>query len=156
MTIVRFAALLPLLLALAAPGAELDPAERAAGFRLLFDGETLDGWKAFGRDEAPPGWAVEEGTLARIDKGGDIATVESFGNFELRLEWRISEGGNSGIFYRTTDGTHRTGPEMQVLDDERHRRCLVEESELPLRLTHLGGIHEEPSLKQRAMDISHH
>lgn len=121
MTIVRFAALLPLLLALTAPGAELDPAERAAGFRLLFDGETLDGWKAFGRDEAPPGWAVEEGTLARIDKGGDIATVESFGNFELRLEWRISEGGNSGIFYRTTDGTHRTGPEMQVLDDERHR-----------------------------------
>lgn len=102
--------------------------EREQGFRLLFDGLTLDGWRGFGRDDIPGAWVVEDGAIhftgegAREDRG-DIITVEQFGDFELRLEWKISAGGNSGIFFRvseTSERTYESGPEMQVLDDARH------------------------------------
>jgi hypothetical protein len=95
--------------------------EEAGGWRLLFDGETTEGWRGFRRRGMPDGWRVEDGALTRAAPGGDIITVEQFGNFELTLEWRISEGGNSGIFIRVTEDSeliYHGAPEMQILDDE--------------------------------------
>ena len=119
-----------LLLALAATFAAtaepntLSPEEATAGFRLLFDGETGDGWTAWGGGELPGGWAVVDGSLHRQHGGGDIATAGTFDDFELRLEWKIAPKGNSGVFYRAVTGKgagYRTGHEMQVLDNAGHR-----------------------------------
>ena len=101
----------------------LTAAERAEGWQLLFDGETTDGWRGFRRQDMP-GWMVEEGELRRVGGGGDIVTTEQFDDFELKVDWKIQAGGNSGIMFRVSeewDRTWKTGPEMQVLDDERHR-----------------------------------
>lgn len=106
-----------------APLNTLTPAERAAGWRLLFDGATTAGWRGFKSDSLPSGWRVVDGALTRVAPAGDIVTRDKFRNFELALEWKISEGGNSGIFYRASeddDAIYWTAPEMQVLDDARH------------------------------------
>jgi hypothetical protein len=95
----------------------------AAGWRPLFDGRTLAGWRRYRGGDVASGWRVVDGTLVREARGGDIITTDEFGNFELTLEWKIAPGGNSGIMYRVTedaDAPYETGPEMQVLDDERH------------------------------------
>ncbi len=97
--------------------------ERAAGWRLLFDGTTLDGWRAFKSTAPPAGWRAVDAALVRDGAGGDILTVEEFDDFELRLQWKISPGGNSGIFFHVSlDGEYvwSTGPEMQVLDNAGH------------------------------------
>ena len=91
-----------------------------AAWVSLFDGQTTSGWRGFKRDDAPAGWQAVDGALTRVAEGGDLITEETLANFELELEWRISEGGNSGIFFRLTedhDATYFTAPEMQVLDD---------------------------------------
>ena len=101
----------------------LTDAERAAGWRLLFDGRTLDGWRGYHSVNLPAGWTVADGSLHFADGEGDLITVEAFSNFELALEWKVSEGGNSGVFYLATTGTdviYENAPEMQVLDDARH------------------------------------
>lgn len=100
----------------------LSPEEKAAGWKLLFDGKTLNGWRGF--KSATPGWQAVDGTLARVGRGGDLMTVDEYGDFELALEWKIAEGGNSGIFFHVRpDGEEvwHTGPEIQVLDNGRHR-----------------------------------
>ncbi len=99
--------------------------ERALGFELLFDGESLGHWRGFKRADLPAGWTVDDGIIHFTPgvEGGDIITREPFDDFDLRLEWKISEGGNSGIFFRVTEEAERTyhsGPEMQILDDSRH------------------------------------
>src|SRR5262245_1171120 len=97
--------------------------EKRDGWQLLFDGSTTKGWRGFKQKVAPRGWVVQQGTLVREAGGADLITVKQYKNFELALEWKISEGGNSGIMYRVTeDGNapYETGPEMQVLDDARH------------------------------------
>jgi 3-keto-disaccharide hydrolase len=101
----------------------LTPAEQQAGWRLLFDGRTTAGWRGFRMDSMPSGWQVVDGNLTRVASAGDIMTKEKFANFELALDWNISQGGNSGIFYRASeddDAIYWTAPEMQVLDDARH------------------------------------
>jgi hypothetical protein len=101
----------------------LTAAERAAGWRLLFDGRTTAGWRGFRQTTMPAGWEVLDGALTRVGGGGDIVTVDEFADFELALEWRIAPGGNSGIMYRVSEAgeaTHLTGPEMQVLDNAGH------------------------------------
>jgi cytochrome c len=101
----------------------LTDAERAAGWRLLFDGKTGDGWRGWKEDALPAGWAIENGCLVRVGPGGDICTVDEFGDFALSLEWRISPGGNSGIFFRASekfDWCWQSAPEMQVLDNAEH------------------------------------
>lgn len=107
------------------PEAEIRGQEEAmrASWRPLFDGESLDGWRRYAEDAPPQGWRVEDGTLHRYAPGGDIMTIETFGDFELALEWRVAEGGNSGIFYHGRPGydyIHDAAPEMQVLDDAGH------------------------------------
>ena len=96
----------------------------------LFDGETTDGWRGYNSEIMPPGWIVEDGVLTfeterRLEKeykgGRDIIYVkEEFENFELYLEWKISEGGNSGILYHVKegyDGPFEASPEYQLIDD---------------------------------------
>lgn len=97
--------------------------ERAAGWKLLFDGKGLEGWHAY-RQDAPPaqGWQVEDGALRVVANGGggDLLTNGMYGDFELTFDFKVSEGANSGVIYRVTDkhGTPwQTGPEYQVLDD---------------------------------------
>jgi len=101
----------------------LTDAERAAGWRLLFDGRTTNGWHGFKKDSTSPGWQAVDGALTRVAAAGDIVTNEQYTNFELSLEWNVAQGGNSGIFFHVADtgsAVYETGPEMQVLDDERH------------------------------------
>lgn len=101
----------------------LTQAERAAGWRSLFDGKTLDGWREY-RGGAPSGWFARDGELSKSKGTVDLITVEEFGDFELSLEWKIAKGGNAGIFYRGTeeyDRVYWSAPEYQLLDDPNAR-----------------------------------
>ncbi len=117
--------LVPLMaLAQEPPANRLTAEEEAAGWELLFDG-TLDGWRGYRRDDVPGGWSVQDGVLAFTPGGGDgdLMTASQYADFELSLEWKVAEGGNSGIFYRATEAERApywTGPEFQILDNERH------------------------------------
>lgn len=98
----------------------LSAEEKAAGWKLLFDGTTVTGWRSLSSEAPGEGWRAEGGALVRTGKAGDILTKGEFGDFELSIEWKISEGGNSGIIYRVGLGepqTYHTGPEFQVLDN---------------------------------------
>jgi hypothetical protein len=106
--------------------AGLSASERRAGFRLLFDGRTMSGWRGFRKDHVPTAWSPRNGELTLTPgtgDGGDIMTAETFGDFDFRCEWKVAPRGNSGIFYRVTQ-EHSvpwgTGPEMQILDDAGH------------------------------------
>lgn len=101
----------------------LTSTERAAGWRLLFDGRTLEGWRGYNRPDMPDGWAVEDGTLTLTSGGADIITDRQFTDFDLSLDWKVAPGGNSGIFFRAVEGQewmYYGAPEMQIVDDERH------------------------------------
>lgn len=102
----------------------LTTAEREAGWKLLFDGESLDAWRNYGREDVDGGWRVENGEIVLAEPGaGDIITRETWADFELALDWRISEGGNSGIFIladETDAPIYHSAPEIQILDNERH------------------------------------
>ncbi len=94
------------------------------GWEVLFSGHSLDHFRGFKKDSVPAGWTIEEGNLTRTGPGGDIITREQYDDFELELEWKVQPNGNSGIFYNVAeegyDQVWQTGPEMQILDDERH------------------------------------
>ena len=85
----------------------LTPAEKKAGWRLLFDGKTMQGWLDPAKKNQPgDAWAVENGCLKtrlkpRISE--DLISEDSFGDFELTFDWRISLGGNTGVKYRIQD-----------------------------------------------------
>lgn len=99
----------------------------ASDWKILFDGKSTGEWRGFQLADFPSqGWTVEEGALKAIAGGErvDIITREQYENFELELEWKVAPGANSGIFYHVTEGlrtTWQSGPEVQVLDDDRHR-----------------------------------
>ncbi|HLZ45503.1 MAG TPA: DUF1080 domain-containing protein [Gemmatimonadales bacterium] len=101
----------------------LTDAEKSAGWRLLFDGKTTSGWRSYGKPTLSDGWKVQDGALTRVGAGGDIITTDQFKNFELSLDWKIEQCGNSGIFYRASedsDAIYWNAPEDQVLDDACH------------------------------------
>ena len=112
---------------------ELTAMEKRHGFRLLWDGKTSKGWRGAKLDQFPAsGWAIEDGVLSVLatDGGestgpGDIITEDLFSNFELELEFMITEGANSGIKY-FVDAELNKGPgsaigcEFQILDDKKH------------------------------------
>lgn len=105
------------------PANTLTDAERAAGWTLLFDGRSLDGWRGYNMAGLPPSWAVDDGTLARVGPGGDLITEAQYRDFELTFEWKVATGGNSGVFYRAAEGQeliYHSAPEYQVLDDAHH------------------------------------
>ncbi|MBN8837591.1 MAG: DUF1080 domain-containing protein [Sphingobacteriia bacterium] len=97
----------------------------------LFDGKSTQGWHTYGKPTASDlAWKVQDGTLyldaSQKTGRGDIVTAEEFENFHLKLEWKISKNGNSGIMFHVHEDTaiykytFHTGPEMQVLDNEGH------------------------------------
>lgn len=106
---------------------QLTAVETAAGWKLLFDGQSTDHWRGFHMREFPPNnWIVEDGCLKCTGEGEpaiDLITIEQYGDFEFTCEWKVAPKGNSGIIYRVTEAhpnTWQTGPEFQVLDDLGH------------------------------------
>jgi hypothetical protein len=108
--------------------------EQSQGWQLLFDGKTKNGWHVYNAKSDGSAWKVVDGTLHldpkekkdyKVVGGGDIVTEQEFDNFHLQLEWKLDTAGNSGVmFYVKEDAkyehTYHTGPEMQVLDNQRH------------------------------------
>jgi hypothetical protein len=102
--------------------------EKKEGWRLLFDGHTTRGWHTYLRDTVGAKWQVRDGALVfdptqPESGGGDIVTNDAYENFELRLEWKVAKGSNSGIIFDIQEdpkysATYLTGPEMQVLDNQ--------------------------------------
>ncbi len=111
----------------------LTQAEIDAGWVLLFDGKTSTGWRGYGMESFPDsGWIIQDGTLMCKGSGrgeaggvgGDIMTVKKYKWFELKYEWKISEGGNSGVFYLAQERDDQriwyAAPEMQIVDNLNH------------------------------------
>jgi len=110
----------------------LSAKEKKNGWMLLFDGKTTNGWHTYLSSKVSPAWRVEDGALAFDPEakksgapGGDLVTNDEYENYELSIDWKISEGGNSGIIFSVHEdpkysATFLTGPEMQVLDDDKH------------------------------------
>lgn len=114
----------------------------ADGYYVIFDGTSTNGWRGYGKDALPSRWSIEDGCLkfsgtgtgeGQTGEGGDVIFAHKFRNFEFELEWKVSKGGNSGIFYlaqevttKNEDGTERyepiyiSAPEYQVLDNANH------------------------------------
>jgi len=111
---------------IAAPGPNAVPnqiteEEKAGGWKLLFDGMSLEGWRSF-KKKTPPahGWEVQEGWLHCMGKdGGDIISDSDFDDFILEWDWKIAPGGNSGLKYFVTEKRESAlGHEYQMLDDK--------------------------------------
>jgi len=108
----------------------LSKKEIKEGWQLLFDGSSTNGWHTYGKSTVGSSWKVVDGTLhfdaSDNSGGGDIVTNESFENYHLLLEWKISLNGNSGVIFNVQDDpakypeTWHTGQEMQVLDNDGH------------------------------------
>lgn len=104
----------------------LTEAEKAEGWKLLFDGKTLDGWRDYNGDSLTAPWVVEDGCIRAKGSGSDasgyIVTDTIYENFELAWDWKIAEGGNSGMLYHVVENPkfkvpYVTGPEYQLIDD---------------------------------------
>ena len=112
------------------------------GYIVIFDGTSLNGWRGYGKDNVPARWTIEDGCLkfsgtgageSQSGDGGDIIFAKKFKNFEMKFDWKISKGGNSGVFFlaqevttKKEDGTvqyepiYISAPEYQVLDNANH------------------------------------
>ena len=111
------------------------------GYIVIFDGTSLNGWRGYGKDNVPARWTIEDGCLkftgtgageSQSGDGGDIIFAKKFKNFVVKFDWKISKGGNSGVFYlgrevkTTKDGKEQfeplyiSAPEYQVLDNANH------------------------------------
>ena len=108
----------------AIPEGTLTAEDQAAGWRSLFDGHSLAGWRLYGKPAAAspigPGWKAENGILKKLagQKDGDIITEQTFGDFELRWEWRLAKGANNGVKYFVTESRPQApGIEYQMIDD---------------------------------------
>jgi len=109
--------------------------EKDSDWITLFDGTSFDNWRGYLSEEMHPEWTIEDGAMAFTpgEKGGkNIISKDQYTNFILSLEWKISEGGNSGIFWGVHEEAafteaYQTGPEIQVLDNEKHPDAKVGE-----------------------------
>ena len=99
----------------------------------LFDGTNFDKWRGYLSEGMYPEWTIEDGAMVFTpsgEGGKNIITKDTFTDFELSLEWKISEGGNSGFFWSVYEDpkykeAYQTGPEIQILDNERHPDALA-------------------------------
>jgi len=101
------------------------------GWVSIFDGETLNGWKRYNKEDIGPLWQVQDGMIffdgsglgeGSGEDGGTLITVKQYENFEFSVDWKIAEGGNSGLLYHVVEKpeyshAYNTGPEYQLLDD---------------------------------------
>ena len=126
--------------------------EKLAGWKLLFNGETLDGWKGIGKETVPEHlWKVEDGSIRKVNtgqveslsdgqpaEGGDLMTIEAFDNFDLRFEWKVSKSGNTGVKYNVSEemstqyltGYSAIGLEYQLSDDDPEKKGSAKPSHL--------------------------
>ena len=99
----------------------LNRSETLSGWQLLFDGKSTDGWRNYKKEGLSDGWKVSEGVLTRAgNEAGDIVTKKKYKYFELMLEYKISEGGNSGLMFHVTEenpNPWQSGPEIQIQDN---------------------------------------
>lgn len=112
----------------------LSTKEKKEGWQLLFDGKTTNGWHSFNKTIIGSAWKIKDESLYldttkkqgwQTSDGGDIISEKSYSNFHLKLQWKIAKNGNSGIMFFVQEGEKydypwRTGPEMQVLDNDGH------------------------------------
>ena len=112
------------LLVLGACALHAAPADKkatdTAHWKLLVKDQTVDAWRGWTSPDFPTGWKVEHGVLSKDGPVDDLVTREEYANFEFEVDWKIGEGGNSGILYRGTreyDHIYWTAPEYQLLDD---------------------------------------
>jgi hypothetical protein len=102
----------------------LTDAEKKEGWSLLFDGKTMSQWKNFKKDDINSKWMVKDGAMVLTGRGGgDLMTRKEYKNFDFKMEWMISEGGNSGIFILADEKGKKIylhAPEIQILDNEKH------------------------------------
>lgn len=104
----------------------LSVGSQAAEWEMLFDGSTLVKWRGYRKPDVPEkGWKVEDGSLRCVARGGggDILTRDQYDHFDLRFEWKVAPGANSGVMYRVSENfgaSWHTGPEYQILDDAKH------------------------------------
>lgn len=102
----------------------LTESEKLQGWQLLFNGKDMSQWRNFKKETISNKWQVEQGEMRLTEKGaGDILTKQSYENFDLRLEWKISIAGNSGIFIMADEKGRQIyshAVEVQILDNERH------------------------------------
>lgn len=97
--------------------------EKKEGWKLLFDGTTMTGWRSY-QNKQTDNWDVKNGELyckeEGVTKRADLITADNFENYELQIDWKISPKKNSGIIYMVTEGngaTYESGPEYQLIDD---------------------------------------
>ena len=98
----------------------LTESEKRSGWELLFDGTSLEGFKGYQQDTPGAGWRVIDGTIVRAEAAGDLLTKEMYDSFEIQLEYRISEAGNSGLMFHVSEDGKRpwySGPEVQIIDN---------------------------------------
>ena len=115
-----FSVFLPNALAESTPNTLTRP-ESLSGWQLLFDGKSADGWRNYKKEGVSEGWKISDGVLSREGNGaGDIVTKKKYKYFELLLEYKISEGGNSGLMFHVTEDNPNpwnSGPEIQIQDN---------------------------------------
>lgn len=143
---------------------EKQEVQQEAPYVSLFDGVSFKGWHSYLGADQLNGWAIEDGAmvfdpeLRTEERSSNLVSDQSFTNFELSIEWKISEGGNSGIMWAVVEDEkysqpYLTGPEIQVLDDAKHPDSFVGEG------THKAGslydmIAPRPGVKP-AMEWNH-
>jgi len=102
---------------------KLTKEEHATGWQLLFNGKDMSHWRNFKSDELSSKWKIDDSAMLLTKGGGDILTKKIYKNFDLKLDWKISEVGNSGIFVLADElGSYiySHAPEIQIIDNERH------------------------------------
>lgn len=118
----RFTALASLAVILAVVGvAGADHHEEGEEWTNLLSSDSLEAWKGYKQKGSPKGWVVEDGVLVNKSSNVDLITKEKYGDFELRFDWKISKGGNSGVIYlcdESEGASYMTGPEFQLLDNK--------------------------------------
>jgi hypothetical protein len=97
-----------------------------SGWITLFNGKNTSAWRGYLKSDFPAGWQIVDGALTRAGPATDIITKEKFENFDLRFEWKVAKGSNSGVFFNVVEDTalhhaYDSAPEYQILDNRNHR-----------------------------------
>ena len=146
---------------------ELTADEKAAGFELLFDGKSLASFKGYNRDDVPSGWSASGGELVLTpgSDGGDLSTAQKFSDFDLRVEFKLAVGGNSGIKILVAEDEEEEspiGPEFQIIDDDAyelaasHKTGANYDMHAPIRDVHRPAGHwNEARIVKRGNAVEH-